>query len=215
MKRSMTEEYLRTLVPSILGSYRKTYGLRDVPIAVDHLRPMIEERGWVDRIVWEEFDFPSKHIKAQVQFYKGNMGVYSGQGDYARIQYSSSLNFCWQRFAICKEMFHAFIDKNPKDRITTTPDLLKLAEMIVSDSSAFVQDFSPFDTEQSAEVLAVETLFPFELRERYEDRYRAGEISDRQLATRFRIPEDYARQAMYPSYFESIRDVRRGTLVDY
>lgn len=211
----MTEEYLRTLVPSLLGSYQKVFGLRDVPIAVDYLRPMIEERGWVDRIVWEEYDFDSKHIKAQVQFYKGEMGVYAGSGDYARIQYSSSLNFCWKRFAICKEMFHALIDRNPADRVTTTPDLLKLAEMIVSDSSAFVQDFSPFDTEQTAEVLAVETLFPFELRERFEERYRAGEISDLQLAARFRIPEDYARQAMYPSYFEYIREVRAGSLIAY
>lgn len=209
----MTREHLRTLVSSILEQYKKLYGIRDLPISVDKLRPMLEERGWVDRILWDEFEFESKHILAQVEFFRASMGLYAGTGDYAIVQYSIGLNFCWQRFAICKEMFHAVIDAAPETRVTTIEGLLKLAEMLVSETTASIAPFSPFMTEQTAVVLAVETLFPLEYRLRYEDRYRAGEITDLQLAERFRIPEDYIRRAMYPAYMRAVEDARNGTLV--
>lgn len=211
----MTPEYLRTLVPSLLGQYRDTYGLRDLPVAIDYLRPMMEERGWVDRILWEEFDFPSQHIYAQVEFFRASMGVYQGDGDHARVRFSSGLNFCWKRFSICKEMFHAVIDNSPEKRITSSDELLKLAEMIVSETSASLETFSPYLTENAAVVLALETLFPFEIRSLYEERYRTGDISDHQLALRFRIPEQYARMGMYPSYFNTIRVIRQGTLINF
>ena len=211
----MARDHLQTLLPSILGQYQRAYGLRDVPLHVDKLRPMIEERGWVDRIVWEEFFYTSQHIVAQVQFFEGSLGVYAGDGDYARIQFSASLNFCWRRFAICKEMYHAIIDAKPATRVTKFDDLLRLSEMLVSGASALVQRFEAYTTEHMAEVLALETLFPLELRLQYEELYHADKISDRQLAERFRIPTDYARMGMYPSYLSHMRDIRSGTMVAF
>lgn len=139
----MTPKLLKTLVPSLLKQYRDQWGLRDLPVQVDKLRPMMEERGWVDRILWEEFQFESKHIVAQVEFFRASLGVYAGDGDHARIRYSSGLNFCWRRFAVCKEMFHAIIDEEPGTRVASVADLLKLAEMLVSHPSASVEPFAP------------------------------------------------------------------------
>lgn len=209
----MTPDLIRNLLPVVLSAYHEQYSLRDVPIAVDYLRPIFEERGWVDRIYWEKFLFESAHIFAQVQFYRARSGVYGAEEDCALIQFSSSLNFCWSRFAICKEMYHALIDKDGSTRITTTQDLLKLSEVLVSESSARLAAFSPYLSEGAAEILALETLFPFELRLHYESRYREGEITDHQLATRFRIPEEYARMGMYPGYFEAVREIRKDSLV--
>jgi hypothetical protein len=56
------------------------------------------------------------------------------------------------------------------------------------------------------QVLAIETLFPLEVRLRYEARYRAGEITDLLLAERFRIPEDYARRSVYPAYMQAVKE---------
>ncbi|OXE37215.1 MAG: hypothetical protein CGW95_02830 [Phenylobacterium zucineum] len=83
----MTREHLRTLVPSILSQYKDQYGLRDLPIAVDNLRPMMEERGWVDRIIWEEFDFKSQHIVALVEFFVGKW-VYMLEREIMHASYS-------------------------------------------------------------------------------------------------------------------------------
>ena len=207
-------EHLTKTVPSIIAQYHKAHDIRDVPILVDHLKPMIEERGFVDRIIWEKYDFPATNIAAQVSFFEAEMGVYLGVGQYARVQYSSSLNFCWERFAVCKEMFHCIIDQDAANRIAQISDLLKLAEALVSDVMALVDDFAPHKTEGLAEILALETLFPLELRTHHRADYDAGLISDYQLALRYRIPQEFARVGMYPNYMAGMEKIRAGTLIE-
>ena len=211
----MPSDFYGEALPSILTQYNKMHGLGTIPIKVDFLRPMIEERGWVDRIIWERFAFESRRIAAQITCYTGSMGVYAGDGKHARIQFSSGLNFCWSRFAILKEMYHCMIDETPEDRVCTVADLLKLAEMIVSSPFATIggESFDPYETEMTAEILALETLFPLELRTHHEAAYRSGEITDYQLALRYRIPEEYARLGMGKGYLESVKKLRGETLV--
>jgi len=207
-------DHIEKTVPSILAQYHAAHGLTQVPVLVDHIRPLIEERGFADRIIWEAYDFPAKNIAAQVSFYQEEMGAYLGVGDYARIQYSAHLNFCWQRFAVCKEMFHCILDVSPSNRVTEIGGLMKLSELLVSGASRSLAEFKPHDTEQDAEVLALETLFPLELRKRHLEQYSAGLITDYQLALRYRIPEDYARIGMYENYIGGIERLREGTLLE-
>lgn len=206
-------EHIRTTLPSILTQYHERHDLTLVPVLVDHLRPMIEERGFADRIVWEAYDFPATNIAAQVSFYQAALGLYGGDGDYARIQFSSSLNFCWQRFAVCKEMFHCILDDDAGNRVTGMEGLMKLSEHLVSEASAALESYAPHDTEQFAEILALETLFPLELRLQHKEGYEAGLITDHQLALRYRIPQDYARVGMYSNYIKRMEGLREDTLI--
>jgi hypothetical protein len=201
------------IIHSMLNAYHAKHDLRQVPIKIDWLRPLIEERGWVDRIIWEKYHCDEINIAAQVSFFKAQMGAYAAVGDYARIQYSRSLNLCWQRFVICKEMYHCMIDKEQAHRVTGVEQLMKLAEYLVSETTPTMERYEAYDTEFYAEILALETLFPLELRQYHRAAYEAGEISDYQLALRYRIPEDYARSAMYPDYFRQISKVRQDTLI--
>lgn len=205
---------LEDLLHSVLSQYHAQHDLKMVPIKVDLLKPMMEERGFVDRIIWEKYEFAVRNIAAQISFYKGSLGVYTGAGDYARIQYSSDLNFCWERFIICKEMYHCILDQAPDSRVSNIEDLFKLAEYLVDDTISNHVPFRPHDTEQDAEILALETLFPVELRQHHQAAYAAGAITDHQLALRYRIPEMYARLAMYPNYNASISKIRGDKLVD-
>lgn len=206
-------EHFQSTIPSLLEEYHSKYDLAKVPILVDCLKPMIEQRGYADRIVWEAYDFPAKSIAAQVSFYQSEMGVYSGVGDYARIQYSKHLNFCWQRFAVCKEMFHCMLDHSADQRVTEVQSLLKLAELLVSGASRTLSDFEPHNTEQDAEILALEVLFPLELRLSHAERYSEGLITDYQLALRYRIPQEYARIGMYSNYMRGIQSLRGEALI--
>jgi hypothetical protein len=201
------------LLLSVLSEYHRNHDLTQVPVKVDHLRPMMEARGFADQIIWEKYRFGVRAIAAQIAFFKQDMGVYRGMGDYARIQYSSDLNFCWERFVLCKEMYHCIIDTQPKNRVSNLPDLLKLAEYLVDDTVSALEPFSPHGTEQDAEILAVETLFPLELRLHHQADYTANKITDHQLALRYRIPERYARLAMYPNYNRVIQGIRGNKLV--
>jgi hypothetical protein len=205
---------LDDLLLSILSQYHLDHDLRKVPVKVDVLRPMMQDRGFVDRIVWERYEFAARNIAAQISFFDGSLGVYSGNGDYARIQYSSSLNFCWERFVLCKEMYHCILDASPKTGVSNLNDLLKLAEYLVADTVSSHAPFDPHGTEQDAEILALETLFPFELRSHYLQDYADGKITDHQLALRYRIPQEYARMAMYPNYNNVIREIRGSKLVN-
>lgn len=205
---------LDDLLIGILSQYHASHDLRQVPVKVDVLRPMMQERGFVDRIIWEKYDFAARNIAAQISFFQGALGVYAGDGDYARIQYSSSLNFCWERFVLCKEMYHCILDLAPAARVSNLADLLKLAEYLVADAVSSHDPFEPHGTEQDAEILALETLFPLELRAYHQDAYADGKITDHQLALRYRIPQEYARIAMYPNYNNVIRRIRGTKLIE-
>jgi len=204
---------LDDLLLGILSEYHKKHDLTQVPVLVDYLKPMMETRGFADRISWEKYDFPANYIAAQISFYRGQLGVYAGNSDYARIQYSDSLNFCWQRFVLCKEMYHCILDNDDETRVTNIDDLIKLAEYLVDDTISNHRPFRPHATEQDAEILALETLFPLELRIQFQSEYKNGAITDHQLALRYRIPETYARLAMYPNYMATISEIRNKKLV--
>lgn len=201
------------LLPQILDRYHRMYGLAEVPIKVDCLRQLIEGEGYADRIVIERFDFESQLVIAKIEFYRGQLGVYAGVGDYAVIQYSKALNFCWTRFAVLKEMYHCLLDQAPSNRVTGMAELMKLGQMLVSEAYASLENFPPFRTEEVAEILAMETLFPLELRSHHKEAYDLGQVSDYQLSLRYRIPERYVRLAMLKGYYELMYRHRANSLI--
>lgn len=64
-----------------------------------------------------------------------------------------------------------------------------------------------------AEAVAVELLMPLELRQHHLPAYRAGKLSDGELALRYWIPPYFVELAMSESYMEVVLDLRRD-LVD-
>lgn len=210
------DRYISELLPSILRDYHNKYDLKTVPIKVDRLRELISERGVVDRIFWEKFLYDSTVVAAKVEFYIGYMGAYSGDGDYARIQYSQNLNDCWVRFVVLKEMIHCVIDGAENQRVSNLNDLAKLSEMLVSESFNTIvpEEFLPHTSENWAEILALEILFPMELRSHFKSDYDAGTITDIVLAKRFMIPEAFIRTAMADGYYKAMYSLRADSLVN-
>lgn len=198
-------------VDRVLSKYHNDHDMTNVPISVDKLRIIFENLGYVDKIYWEEVDFKSKFILAQIKTYKQDMGAYAGVGDYARIQILANQNYCWQRFIICKEMYHCILDTPQENRITSFDDLRKLSDYftnsflnLIADEMEEEEEFPPFDTEAIAEFMAIETLFPIELRKTYCDDFDSGKITARQLSMRYRIPIEYIHTSMIASYFSAV-----------
>jgi hypothetical protein len=204
-------------VNAVLKRYHAQFDLTNLVIKVDDLRSIFEELGYVDTIIWERFNFDSKFILAQIQTYRAKSGVYKDKGTYARIQYSFNLNLCWRRFVVCKEMYHCLIDDTVEKRISSTAELLKLSEYL---SDEFLEilageagDSAAFDTEKLAEIFAIETLFPMELRRTLCDPLDANEISEAQIAERYKVPVFYVKQGMRPEYFSAVLRNRMDDLV--
>ena len=195
-------------VNAILKKYHEEHDMRNVPLKVDLLKPIFENMGYVDKIVWERFAFPSVHILAQIKTYEADKGLYHGVGNYARIQISEPINYCWTRFILCKEMYHCIIDKPEENRVFDVEGLLKLSDHFTNSFLSRIGDqgepYPPFETELDAEVMALETLFPYELRKIYCDDYDNGNVTALQLALRYRIPVEYVDMSMKANYFSSV-----------
>lgn len=199
-------------VGNILQDYHSEHGIDlstegGPPVRTSLLHPYIEARGVVDKIAIFEANIETTHIVAQVQKFRGQTGPYSGVLDLAKIYYAKNHNYCWRRFAVCKEMFHCMIDRNMADRIATVETLTTLLELLAEDTTALTGDFAPLNREQEAELLALETLFPVEFRLDYL-KIPANEEVIETLSKQFRIPIKYARLACRPTYNQAVIGLR-------
>lgn len=206
-------------VDVVLSQYHGEHDLKQVEISVDKLRPIFESNGYVDKIYWEKINLRTKFIFAQIKTYDIPSSMYGDCDTYARIQYSKALNYCWTRFVLCKEMYHCMIDTPKANRTRTTDDLVLLADHltnsfleVLADEQDDTDTFLPMDTEKNAEIMALETLFPIELRTHHCDAYDSGLVTDYQLALRYKIPQSYIQLAMSSAYFSAVSRGRK--LVD-
>jgi len=198
-------------VDLVLSQYHAAHDLKKVEISVDKLRPIFEQNGYVDRIYWEKINLETQFILAQIKTYDIPSSLYGNHDTYARIQYSRALNYCWTRFVLCKEMYHCMIDRPEANRTRNTDDLILLSDHltnsfleVLADEQEDTDTFLPMDTEKSAEIMALETLFPIELRTHHCEAYDKELITDYQLALRYKIPQNYIQLAMSSAYFSAV-----------
>ena len=107
------------------------------------------------------------------------------------------------------------IDRSQGAMVTTLDDLKKLFEMLVTDTSALTGEFGPLTSEQKAEFMALETLYPVEFRQDLidgsdKDALDIAKNHERYMsvANDFKIPFEYAVLACQPSYVRSVTQLR-------
>lgn len=204
---------LKAAIQKALSCYVAEASLGDVPIEVERIKRLVCGYSQVDAIDVIKFKFDTKYLIAQVQFMRHAAGaLYNGTDLRAQIYFSSSLNDCWRRFVVCKEIMHCILDDSDARRVGTIEDLIKLSESLVNRTLAAMEKSETMLTEVFAEVMAIELMFPLELREAWAEDYRSGALTDMQIALRLKIPEQIVRSAMAPSYLvlssSMLRDVR-------
>lgn len=174
LKKLPTVDYAEILA-TILREYHAAHDLGDLPIAVDHLRPIVEGKGIAQEIEIHEVEFSSDILAATVEVFD------DGRKVVAKILLASCLDEYWRRIATCKEIYHCMIDCTEKLRVRTVDDLFSLTDGLASrlsplHSKRISPEVGPLDTELDAELLALETLFPYETRRHHFDAYYAGTI---------------------------------------
>lgn len=115
--------------------------------------------------------------------------------DSAKITYSSDLNTCWKRMAICKEIAHLLIDCKPCHR--TTDGVALIQELITN--APVMQPESPLESEWMGVVAAIEILLPWELRGELSLMKSAGK-TDYEIAEYCRVPEKYVNVILSSNY---------------
>jgi hypothetical protein len=172
-----------------------------LPYRVEDIRTSAQEVTDVDRIRF--FEFPGEEqnpVKGRFRRYEGELGCYVGCGTVVEIDYDSTLNFCWTRFVLVKEMCHS-LEKDRTVRVSDFGTVERLIEAFrVPDPSGAAFAFPPFGSEKMAEFCALELLCPIRDRIKIVERRAETKLSDMQIATAFRIPVHYVTALFAPSY---------------
>ncbi len=116
-----------------------------------------------------------------------------------QINHVSGLSYCWTRFVICKELFHALID-DPKYRrldVETHLDNLTLA-FPDHESKADLASVSEFLTE----VAAMEFLFPYKLRL---EELATESPNFKDLSKKYRVPQVHVDKYLGAPYMENLK----------
>ncbi len=201
---------LNAAIFKMLSEYQAISDLAIVPVEVEILKQAVCSYSQVDAIHINAFRLKTAHVLGQVQFFRRTPQLgYAEPALEAEIYVSSYLNDCWRRYVVCKEIMHCILDQKAKTHVGNIADLKALAETLVNRSLAALHKVKGFETEITAEIMAIEALFPLELRETHIERYRDGGLTDLQLAYRYKIPEEIVRSAMAPHYIEAVQAERK------
>lgn len=126
-------------------------------------------------------------------------GMYIAYDDRYEVCLLSGQNHCWQRFVLCKELFHVILDNDEYRNM----HIGALVEEFTGSFPEIDSRPSPKVTnEKVAEICAMEFLFP------YEDRVRlvAGEYNSGELAQRYRLPRVFVERYLSVDYLGNLRE---------
>lgn len=106
--------------------------------------------------------------------------------DHALIVYSTDLNRCWRRFAICKELVHLLMDVKACHMGT---DPINLIQGLITGTFPMEAD-TPVHSDMVGAIAAVEMLLPWKLRPHL-IQLRTNGKTDFEIAEHARVPEKY------------------------
>lgn len=115
---------------------------------------------------------------------------------------SRSLNYCWQRFVILKEMMHYF--DQSLERVTNPADFGSL----LAEFAGPQPDRSlAMNSEVKALWMALGVMCPEELRQEFERQLAHGATNPGAIAERLKMPLAYVHMLFYPQYKQIIGEL--------
>lgn len=128
-------------------------------------------------------------------------GLYMSTPDGYEIYLLSGMNYCWNRFVFCKEMFHVLLDKDEYRNMQIYEHIeevaLKFPEPRSHPSQAAV-------SELMAEIAAMEFLFPFKDRLLQLGGKPLDQVDSLAIAQLYKIPQYYVEKYLSQPWMEYI-----------
>jgi len=187
---SLQESFRKT--DRVLGIYRQKEGSENFPIQIPPLAQIAkDDTGLEIKYRKLNLDQPGQ-IRGRLLRYR----------DRAYIEYSSELNTCWTRFVVCKELCHLILDS--AEEYTKSPP--SFVEQLLGQITGEPRE--DLVSERTAEIAALELLFPHDLRRSFMELFKNGRLSLLKIATILRIPQKYAEICYHRRYIDYMADVR-------
>lgn len=147
------------------------------------------------------------HEQKQVQILRFEMaaadeqvkGGYVAFDDRYDVYLLGDLNFCWERFVLCKELFHVILDKSEYRN-------MRIGELVEEFTSAFpADDIRPgpaVTNELVAEICAMEFLFPYA--DRISLASRPHDSSE--IAEQYKVPKVFVERYLSDAYCKNLKE---------
>lgn len=182
-----------------------------LPYSIDVIKSAIEQVCDVDSIKLEEVTVQSGLEMGRYERYELPNAVYDADPSiHVTVQYTESLNYCWQRFVVCKEMCHALLD-DVQSRSRTVEEIERVVDyLVLPHVSQSIANFSNAAKNESLAIFAAgELLCPLE------DRKQAAamrvrephKFTNRFLAREFRVPLVMVKGIFDDGYINYVDDL--------
>lgn len=122
------------------------------------------------------------------------------EGNVRDIIFVKDLNYCWQRFVVCKELFHAVMDADEYRDMDIIGHVQALTLAFPDDDS---KPRPSVTAEFMAEVAAMEFLFPME--RRLTEQKNTG-LSIIGVAQRYKIPQKFVERYLSGQFMANLSD---------
>jgi hypothetical protein len=105
---------------------------------------------------------------------------------YAHIRFHEDQTRCWVRFVVCKELMHTF---DAEDERVFNPERFRILLQQLETPPVAGQESPVYTSEWDAEWMALLVLCPYHHRNKWKAMLEAGEVTEMDVATQFRIPK--------------------------
>lgn len=119
------------------------------------------------------------------------------------IAYVAGLNYCWKRFVICKELFHAVLETQGHHNLNIEAHVEEVT------LSFPVDDLEPSEAVKSeflTEITAMQFLFPYCERIKELDGLAAGNFNFRAIAEKYKVPQILVERYLSKHYMEVFKE---------
>lgn len=130
-------------------------------------------------------------------------GMYAAYDDHYDVVVLSGQNYCWQRFVLCKELFHVILDTDEYRSVHVGELVDEFTNTFpMQEAGADARPGAHVTNEMVAEICAMEFLFP------YADRVRivAGEHDPMELAQRYKVPRVFVERYLSSDYLGNLKE---------
>jgi len=129
-------------------------------------------------------------VPEEIKEILGGLCLVNEDGSF-EINLHPDLNECWQRFILCKELFHVLLDAQEYRNMDLYAHLEQLTLLMPADEDGI---YLPGTSELMAEIAAMEFLFPYSERLKVKSK---STINLLDVATVYRVPQKFV--ALYLS----------------
>jgi hypothetical protein len=112
---------------------------------------------------------------------------------------AKGLNHCWKRFAICKEIFHAFLDEDKFRNLDMDAHTEAVSIQFPSDDAEAVISVA---AEQLGTIAAMEFLFPYVQRSSIHK--ASSNLNYPDIAQKYRIPQIHVERYLSSNYMKAL-----------